>query len=65
MLLVNGREVSYEEGMTIKDLLERCMYTFPLIIVRVNGEFVKKEEYTTYHLRDGDTVQVLHMMGGG
>lgn len=65
MLLVNGREVSYEEGMTIEDLLEKCNYTFPLIIVKVNGKLVKKEERSAYFIEDKDEIQVIHMMGGG
>lgn len=65
MITVNGRKMSFQEGMTIEDLLERCRYTLPLIIVRVNGELVRKEEYGVWRIEDGDTIAVIHLMGGG
>ncbi len=65
MITVNRRKMSFQEGMTIENLLERCRYTFPLIIVRVNEELVRKEEYGERMIEDGDTIEVIHMMGGG
>ncbi len=65
MIEVNGNQIPWEEGMTIRRVLEKCDYTYPMIAVRVNGEPVKKDEYDTYQVEDGDEVQVIHIMGGG
>lgn len=65
MITVNGKTIPYEEGMTVARVLEKCCYTFPLIIVRVNGQLVPKEDYPHYSIQDGDEIQALHMMGGG
>jgi thiamine biosynthesis protein ThiS len=51
--------------MTITRLLERLKFSFPLIIVSVDGAMVLPEEYTTRQIPDGAQVQVLHMIAGG
>jgi sulfur carrier protein len=65
MITVNGREVAYEEGMTVKKLLEIMNYTFPMIIVRVNGKLVLKEDWDTFEVPEGARVQALHQIAGG
>ncbi|GAG00919.1 unnamed protein product, partial [marine sediment metagenome] len=37
MIKVNGRDREWEEDLTVTLLLERFKYTFPLIMVKVNG----------------------------
>lgn len=66
MIHVNEKfEVEWEEGMTITQLLERLKFSFPLIIVSVDGVMVTREEYETRQVPDGARVQVLHMIAGG
>jgi sulfur carrier protein ThiS len=33
--------------------------------VRINGEYIEKEDYPTRMIHDGDDVLVLHLMAGG
>ena len=65
MVEINGHMVEWEEGMTVKRLLEMMNYTFPMIIVRVNGEPVKKEDWDKYLVPRGAKVQALHQIAGG
>jgi sulfur carrier protein len=66
MILVNNRdEIQWEEGLTVSRLLERFRYTFPHIIVRVNGEVVPREEYATRTIPDDARVWVIHLIAGG
>jgi sulfur carrier protein len=66
VIRVNNRdEVEWEEGMTVSDLLERMRYTFPHIIVKVDGEVVPREEYPTRTIPDGADVRVIHLIAGG
>jgi sulfur carrier protein len=65
MITVNGKEIAYEEGMTVKRLLEIMNYTFPMIIVRVNGKLVLKEDWETFAVPEGAKVQALHQIAGG
>lgn len=66
MIRVNKRtEVEWEEGITVADLLEKLNYTYPHIIVKVNGELVRRHAYDTFTIPDGADVRVIHLIAGG
>ncbi len=66
MLKVNDKlEIAWEPGMTVRDLLRICKFTFPLINVTVNGRLVRKEEYDSFTIPDGAEVRVIHLISGG
>jgi len=66
VIRVNNRdEVEWEEGLTVSGLLERFRYTFPHIIVSINGEVVPREEYPTRVIPNGADVRVIHLIAGG
>jgi sulfur carrier protein len=65
MIRVNQEEMEWEAGMTIQDVLDRRRYTFPLIVVKVNAELVRKEAHATYQVPDEADVQVIHLISGG
>jgi sulfur carrier protein len=66
MIRVNNRnDMEWEEGLTVSGLLERLRYSFPHIIVKVNGEVVPPEEFPTRTIPDGADVRVIHLIAGG
>jgi len=66
VIYVNDRdEVEWEEGLTVSDLLERFRYTFPHIIVTIDGEVVPRDEYPTHAIADDADVRVMHLIAGG
>ena len=66
MIRVNDRdEIEWEEGMTVSALLERFRYTFPHIIVKIDGQVIRREEYPTRAIPDGADVRVIHLIAGG
>ena len=66
MIRVNDRdEIEWEEGLTVSALLERFRYTFPHIIVKINGQLVRREEHPTRTIPDGADVRVIHLIAGG
>jgi len=66
MIQVNDRlEIEWRQGMTIRDLLVTCNFTFPLINVTVDGALIPRDEYETYILEDEADVRVIHLITGG
>ncbi|HEY3451144.1 MAG TPA: sulfur carrier protein ThiS [Myxococcales bacterium] len=65
MLTVNGDPLQHTPGMTVRDVLKARGYVFPLIIVRINGELVSRDDFDRTPVPDGAEVQVLHLMSGG
>ena len=69
MIHVNAEEMEWEAGITIQDVLDRRKYTFPLIVVKVNGEFWTGEgmarEFVRYGLDyNGTTGTAISSRGG-
>lgn len=65
MIQVNNKPMAYEANMTIDDILKRKRYMDHMIVVRVNGNHVRPEEYKTRTVQEGDDIKVIHLFGGG
>lgn len=63
---LNNRDAQLDgPEITVKELLERMKFTFPLVFVKVNGAVIKKDAYQRTVIREGDRVEAIHLMGGG
>ena len=65
MINVNGKGYPWQEGLTVKQLLAKKGFTFPLIVVTINGVPVAESEYGYTIIADGDDVKAIHLIGGG
>jgi sulfur carrier protein len=63
--LNNNPESFIEEKISVSDLLRIRNFTFRMLIVKINGELVKKTDYETASIKEGDDVMVLHLISGG
>ena len=63
--LNNNKEILEFDAISITDLIRHKNYTFHMLVTRLNGRLVRKEERDTALIRDGDRVQILHMISGG
>ncbi|KAF5059288.1 hypothetical protein SDC9_93912 [bioreactor metagenome] len=65
MIKVNNRDFQWEQGMTVEDIMKIKKFSWPKIIVKINGQHVDEEDYKTTIVNDGDDVQMLHLLAGG
>jgi sulfur carrier protein len=66
MIRVNDRdELEWEAGLTITGLLHRFRYTFPHIVVTIDGEVIPPQEYPEQTVPEGADVRVIHLIAGG
>lgn len=65
IVLNNTEENFAAEKMTIAELLNAKKFTFRMLVIKINGQLVKKGEYETAAVLDGDNVMVLHLISGG
>jgi sulfur carrier protein len=65
VIRVNGNQVEWEENLTVESLLKKMNYTFPKIVVRVNGKVVEQKKWTVYEVPDEAEVQAHHLIAGG
>jgi sulfur carrier protein len=63
---LNGRQVEVPiEIDSVEKLLAHYDLQSRIAVVEVNKEIVKKEEYESRRLSNGDTVEIIHFVGGG
>lgn len=65
ILLNNREEIIEKESMTLAELIKYKNFTFKLIVTKINGKLVKKDERDNATIKDGDNVSVLHLISGG
>lgn len=65
IILNNRTETIEKDQLTVKELLDYKNFTFKLLVVKINNKLVKREQYTTTTISDGDHVMVLHLISGG
>ena len=62
---VNGRKIDWVENETIKQLLRRMRYTFPLVVVKINDKVVPRSTFSEVNIPDNSKIAVIHMISGG
>ena len=64
-MILNGKTVDLKEDISVKDLLENYYFNPQKVVVEVNMEILDDEVYSTYLLKNEDTVEVISFVGGG
>lgn len=64
-LIINGENLEFESGKNIDEILAILGVESKIFAVVVNANLVKKEDYKSTILCDGDKVEMLQFMGGG
>ena len=62
---INGEARELPEGMTVSQLLELLGAPRSGIAVARNDEVVRRSEYHTSALRDGDAIEIIKAVAGG
>jgi sulfur carrier protein len=65
IILNNNPESIDSDGCTVNELLRIKNFTFKMLIIKINGKLVKKSDYDSVMVSDGDDVNVLHLISGG
>ncbi|MFA5814010.1 MAG: sulfur carrier protein ThiS [Bacteroidales bacterium] len=53
------------ESLTIKDILLIKKFTFPNLVVKINGQLIRKPQYESAEVHEGDVVEIIHLISGG
>jgi thiamine biosynthesis protein ThiS len=64
-LKINGEESEIADGLTVTALLEELKIRPARVVVERNREIVAREAYGITRLADGDTLEIVHFVGGG
>ena len=64
-LKINGEEKEIADGVTLTALLEDLKIRPARVVIERNREIVAREAYGVTRLADGDTLEIVHFVGGG
>ena len=65
-ITLNNRPEQVDKiAMTVQELIDFKNFTFKMLVVKVNGQLVKKQDYSNREIQDGDAVSIIHMISGG
>lgn len=62
---VNTLKIDWEENETIKQLLKRMKYTFPLVVVKINKKVILRSDFSKVIVPNNSKIDVIHMICGG
>jgi len=62
---VNGESKELTSGLSLYNLIEQLELPTQRIAVELNREVVRKSEWPTTSLNEGDRIEIVHFVGGG
>lgn len=62
---LNGESLELPDGETVAALLTRLELTGRRVAVELNLDIVPRSQHAETTLNDGDSVEVVHAIGGG
>jgi sulfur carrier protein len=62
---VNGSVQEVPDGLTVKDLVAHLGLSGGPVAVEINRQIVPRAEHGTRDVATGDTIEIVHFVGGG
>lgn len=64
-MIVNGKEMNFEENLTVLELLKNLSISENRVVVEVNYNIMTKEQFSEVILNKEDKVEIVSFVGGG
>ncbi len=65
ILTLNGEKKDIQDNLTVEGLLRNMEIEPARVAVEVNLNIIKKNDFHTCVLKDGDKVEIVNFVGGG
>jgi sulfur carrier protein len=62
---INGEDKTIPINLTIDNLLKHLSINPQRVAVEVNMEVVKKKDYNSFQINEGDMIEIVNFVGGG
>jgi len=64
-IIFNGKSREIQPGISIQELLDQMKLDCQQVVVEYNRHIIPRQRLDNTHLNDGDTLEVIHFVGGG
>ncbi len=65
IMLNNRLEIFDGDTFSVSQIMEIKSFKFRMLVVRLNDLLVKKDEYQSTMVKDGDDLKIIHLVSGG
>ena len=62
---LNGKDREVPSGLSVRALLESLELHPGLVVVELNRDILERDRYADVPVREGDTIELVHFVGGG
>ena len=62
---LNGKKISIKSNLSLYGLLKKYNLNKKKIAVEYNGTIIPKSEYKKKYLKNNDSLEIVHFIGGG
>ncbi len=64
-IIFNGKARPFQAGISIQELLDQHKLDCQQVVVEHNSNIIPRQRFAETTLHDGDTLEVIHFVGGG
>ena len=64
-VIINGQDKILEDDLSLQEFIQNLNIEDKVMACAVNMDIVKKESWSSYILKDNDTIELLNFVGGG
>jgi thiamine biosynthesis protein ThiS len=65
IVIINGEETELTDGVSVQEMVEGLDLKPARLAIEVNRRIIRKAEWGSTSLSDGDKVEIVHFVGGG
>jgi sulfur carrier protein len=65
VVFVNGSETEVPDGLAVAGLIETLRLRPERLAVELNRKIIRRSEWDSTRLSEGDKVEIVHFVGGG
>lgn len=62
---LNGERLDVPDSIGLEKMLETLSLPTKRIAVELNGRVIRRADWPTINISDGDKIEVVHFVGGG
>jgi sulfur carrier protein len=64
-LFINGKEQTFEDSLTLAQLIEQLGMKGDRVAAELNRDIVSRAQWAETSLHHGDHLEIVHFVGGG
>ena len=65
LIINHNPEDINQTAITLSQLIELKNYTFKMLVTKINGTLIKKDDRDKTPIHDGDQIEIIHLISGG